>query len=209
MKLLFSNSASVVLIGSAIAVFGSLIAAFGVYLGSLQDTKESQHLLASVTGGDSYPMIIISSDGSFFIYVEGKYPLHEVQGDIVDVESMREVQAKGADFRNSVARTQYFEVGTLSPAYGLNISNRNTARIINIRDFIHRSSYRFIVHLYTRYHTFRLHIALEPNKKQKGLWDQAWQVFRDQEQKPMAQLIPPDFPLNEEGTVDFLLLPKT
>lgn len=192
------------------AFLGSLIAAFGVYLGTLQDLKSSQHLLSSLTGGDSHPLIIASpSDGSFSISVKGDYPLHEVQGDILDVVALREAQAKGADTTAPVPGTQFFNIGTLSSAYGTYLSNSSNARPINISEFKPHNSYRFIVHLFTRHHTFNYFLALEPHEKHKGAWHQAWQVFRDQEQTPMDQSIPADFPRNKEGEVDFLLLQKS
>jgi len=210
MKALFSNPASIVLVGSAMAVLGSLIAAFGVYLGALQDVKNSQHLLSSLTGGDSHPLIIACpSDGSFSISVKGDYPLHEVQGDMLDVVALREAQAKGAYTTVPVPGTQFFNIGTLSSAYGTSLSNGINARPLNISEFTPRKSYRFIVHLLTRHHTFNYFLALEPHEKYKGAWHQAWQVFRDREQTPMDQSIPVDFPRNKEGEVDFLLLPKS
>lgn len=210
MKTLIPTPATIVLIGSALAVFGSLIAAFGVYLGSAQDAKESKHLLASLTGGDSYPLIIVTQhDGSFFICVKGEYPLHDVNGNILDVAALREAQAKNADPLSPIDGTQYFEIGTLSPAYGLYLIDKRTNYPVLLKNFTARKSYRFMVHLYTRHHTFDFRLALEPYTNSKNTWNQAWQVFRDQDQKPMAQSIPEDFPKDIEGNVDFLLLPKS
>ncbi len=210
MKTLLPTPATIVLIGTALAVLGSLIAAFGVYLGSLHDVKESKHLLASLTGGDSHPLVILTQyDGSFFICIKGEYPLHEVHGKIFDVAALREAQSKNADPLSPIAGTQYFEIGTLSSAYGLNLTNKLTKRPILLSNFTARESYRFMVHLYSRHHTFNFHLALEPDHKNKGIWQQAWQVFRDQEKEPMAQAIPDIFPKDIDGTVDFLLLPKS
>lgn len=207
MKIVLPTSATIVLFGSALAVLGSLIAAFGVYLGALHDAKESKHLLASLTGGDSYPLIIFTPyDRSFFICIKGEYPLHDVHGKIFDVAVLREAQARNADSLSPVAGEQYFEIGTLSSAYGLNLTNKLSNRPVLLSNFTDRKSYRFMVHLYTRHHTFNVHLALELNNK--GSWNQAWQVFRDREQKPMAQSIPEDFPKDTTGNVDFLLLPK-
>jgi len=198
------NPASIVLIGSAFAVIGSLVAAFGVYLGSAQDAKYSQHLLASLTGGDSHPLITATlHDGSFFVSVAGKYPLHEVHGQIFDVFDLREKQAKDVNRLSPIPRAQIFEIGTLSSAYGSNLTNRATGQQISIRDYNPRNSYRFMVHLYTRHHTFNFRLALEPRGQNKGGWHQAWQVFRDSEQVPMKQSIPNDFPMNADGEVDF------
>ena len=209
MKTLTLTPATVVLIGSALAVFGSLIAAFGVYLGSVHDTKESKHLLASLTGGDSHPLVIVTQDdGSFFICVKGEYPLYDVNGTIFDVAALREAQARNADPLSPIEGTQYFEIGTLSPAYGLNLIDKRTNRLVLLRNFAVRKSYRFMVHLYTRHHTFNFHLALEPYTNSEATWNQAWQVFRDREEKPMAQSIPEDFPKDINGNVDFLLLPK-
>ena len=205
MKILLLNPASIVLLGSAIAIIGSFIAAYGGYLTSQQNEKDSQRLLASLTGGDSYPLII-SSGGEFSISIRGEYPLHEVQGKIVDVASLRESQEEFGFMRDTVPYTQFFEIGTLSPAYGFHLINRNTNRPINVNQFKLRKCYRFIISLYTRHHTFSFRLALEPNDKQKGVWHMAWQVYRDDEKEPIADSIPEDFPLNSNSEVDFLLM---
>jgi hypothetical protein len=85
------NPATIVFIGSAFAVFGSLVAGYGAYLGANQDAKDSQHLLSSLTGGDSHPLITAApSDGSFFVSIAGMYPLHEASGQIFDISDLRE-----------------------------------------------------------------------------------------------------------------------
>jgi len=204
MKTMFTNPSSIVLLGSAIAIFGSLIAAYGAYLTSLQNEKDSQHLLSSLTGGDSYPLII-TGGGNFFISIVGEYPLHEVQGKIVDVASLRETQEKFGFMHQEVPNTQSFEIGTLSPAYGFDLINRNTNNLINLNQFKSRKCYRFIISLFTRHHTFSFRLALEPNEKEKR-WHLAWQVYRDQEKIPIAESIPDEFPLNSDSEVDFLLM---
>jgi len=204
MKKMLTNPSSIVLLGSAIAIFGSFIAAYGAYLTSVQNEKDSKHLLSSLTGGDSYPLII-SGGENFFISIVGKYPLHEVQGKIVDVASMREQQEEFGFIHDEVPKTQYFEIGTLSPAYGFDLINRNTNRHINLKQFKARKCYRFIISLYTRHHTFSFRLALEPNEKENR-WHLAWQVFRDQEKAPIAESIPEEFPLNSDLEVDFLLM---
>ena len=202
------NPATIVFIGSAFAVIGSLLAGYGAYLGANQDAKDSKHLLASLTGGDSHPLIIATpSDGSFFVSITGEYPLHEASGQIFDISDLREQQAKGVHPGAPIPRAQAFELGTLSSAYGTNLINRATGRQINIKDYKQRNSYRFMVHLYSRHHTFNFRLALEPHDEHKGAWHQAWEIFRDQEKEPLAKSIPDDFPVNSVGKVDFLLMP--
>ncbi|MCO6413223.1 MAG: hypothetical protein J5I92_10800 [Thiogranum sp.] len=205
MKSLLSNPASVVLFGSGLAVFGSLIAAFGVYLGSVQENRQAEHLLASVTGGDAYPCVV-AGPGGFFLHVQGNYPLYEVSGRIVDVVVLREAVAKGAIQHGVEAR--YFDVGTVSSAYGFDIPDKYTGRPITLNDFARRDSYRFIINFFTRHHTFNFRLALEPSPNAKGYWLHAWQVFRDGEDTALAESIPADFPRNEKNEVDFLLLPE-
>jgi len=204
MKTMITNPSSIVLLGSAIAIFGSFIAAYGAYLTSLQNEKESQHLLSSLTGGDSYPLII-SGGENFFVSIVGEYPLHEVHGKIVDAASLREQQEEFGFIHGEVPNTQYFEIGTLSPAYGFDLLNRNTNKYINLKQFKVRKCYRFIISLYTRHHTFSFYLALEPNEKDNR-WLLAWQVFRDREKTPIAESIPEEFPLNSNSEVDFLLM---
>ena len=207
MKSFLSNPASLVLLGSAIAVVGSLMAAYGGYLGSLKDQKESQNLLNSLTGGDAYPLIILSGN-EFSISVRGRFPLHDVTGQIMDVESLREQQESGDWIGKAVSNTQYFDLGTLSPAYGLHILNRATNQPIKLSNFKSRKSYRFSINLYTRHHIYSFRLALEPYPESKGSFHQAWQVYRDNDKEPMAEMVPDDFPLNKDNEVDFLLMDR-
>ncbi len=197
------SPANIVLIGSATAIIGSLLAAFGVYLGSLQNQKDTEHLLASLTGGNSYPQVIISGI-EFSIAIRGNYPLHEVHGEVVDISSLRELQASGNYPHKPVPYTQYFNIGTLSSAYGLHLINRTTGKPLNVNQFKKRKCYRFMVKFFTRHHTYNYRLALEP--RENGGWHQAWQVYRDQEKEPMAETIPEDFPKNLNNEVDFLLM---
>jgi hypothetical protein len=208
MKNIMPSPATIVLIGSSLAVFCSLVAALGVYLGSLQDAKKSQHLLSSVTGGNSHPLILAQLDGSFFICVKGDYPLHEVHGQIFDVQELRKTQAKNFNPLSPVPRAQYFELGTLSSAYGMKLINKITKQPVLLRQFKQRKSYRFMVHLFSRHHTFNFRLALEPSPNNDGSWLQAWQVYRDSTTNSMDQSIPNEFPRDSDGEVDFLLLPK-
>ena len=198
------NSATIVFIGSFFAVIGSLIAAYGAYLGANQKAKDYLHLLSSLTGGVSHPVIIASpNDGNFFIYVSGEYPLHEVSGQIFDICDLRVQQTQGINTLAPIPRAQRFNIGTLSSAYGVTLMNSSTGLPINIKDYEKRKSYRFMAHLYSRHHTFVYFLALEPHEKYEGAWYQAWEIYRDNQQEPFAQTIPEDFPLVIDWKVEF------
>lgn len=135
MEAFISNPAKIVFIGSAIALIGSLIAAYGGYLGAIQNQESTEHLLSSVTGGNSYPQIILAGDGEFSLAIVGDYPLHEVHGKVVDVNALREHQKQSNWWDNPVPNTQYFEVGTMSSAYAIHLVNRFTGKPIRINQF--------------------------------------------------------------------------
>jgi len=179
---------------------------------SKRNQELSEFTLHSVTGGDSYPTISVPMrsgefGGFFVVSVQGENPLYDVRGKIFDVADYREAEASGQQLM-LLSNEQNFALGNISPTYPTVLFNRVMSRPVKISDFKNRQSYRFIAHLYTRFHIFTFHLALEPDENNENHWLQAWEVFRDQGKKPFAQSIPDDFPKDAEGIVDFLLMPK-
>jgi hypothetical protein len=179
---------------------------------SRRNQELSEFTLNSVTSGDSYPTISVPMrngefGGFFVVSVHGENPLYDVRGKIFDVADYREAEASGQQLM-LVSKEQSFTSGNISPGYPTTLFNRVMSQPVKIHDFKDRQSYRFIAHFYTRYHYFTFHLALEPDEKNEDHWLHAWEVFCDQEKKPLAQSIPDDFPKDAEGKVDFLLMPK-
>lgn len=166
----------------------------------------NKQIAFSVTGGDSYCYVLlpdpVANNARIVVIQQGKYPLYDVSIRIVDINKFEEVkrQFPTLTFDNIKLSETLISAGNLSPGQAIIVND--PVRLLNA------DKLSFNIFIFARSGRFTEQLRLI---KVEGVWKTAMRVEKDNnsDENPNApstllkEQIDPDFPRNEDGTVNW------